>query len=271
MPAVFDESTRLALRQRLAFAFMRLGDWNSAEPMIASLLQRRLALNGPRHPATLRLELNLAQAQISQGRADAALPELSRIYPDFVAVFGATHLQTITLLGTRGVAYAQLDRYQDALADQLTIYHMAVAKQGEKSASALGALSDAGESSCRAGQLAQGEAYSRTAYEGALAALGPASTLAQITAVNVGFCMILEGKGAEATTFLKNINADAAAQLTMDPAFGAELDVMHAAIAIQSGDHAAAAPLLAKAARIFDAPGADKYMQRWVHQLMAAH
>jgi predicted negative regulator of RcsB-dependent stress response len=270
MPAVFDESTRLGLRQRLAFAFMRLGDWKAAEPMIESLLQRRLALNGPRHPATLRLELNLAQVQIAQGRADAALPVLNRIYPDFVTVFGATHLQTLTLLSTRGVAYAQLERYSDALADQMTIYHMAVAKQGAQSASALGTLSDAGETSCRAGNLAQGEAYSRTAYEGTLAAFGPSSTLAQITAVGVGFCMILEGKGADAQAFLDHVNTDAAAQLTMDPAYGVELDVMRAAVLIQAGDRAAAAPLLARAAPILDGGSTDRYMRRWVHALMAA-
>jgi hypothetical protein len=52
MPGAFDEGSRLTLRQRLAFAYLRLGDVPTAETMIVPLLQRRLALNGPHHPAT---------------------------------------------------------------------------------------------------------------------------------------------------------------------------------------------------------------------------
>jgi DNA-binding winged helix-turn-helix (wHTH) protein len=269
MPGVFDESTRLMLRQRLAFTYMRLAEWDTAAPMISALLQRRLALSGPRHPSTLQLELNLAQVRIAQGHAAEALPELNRIYPDFVAVFGADHLLTLELLSTRGEALDRLERFQDAVPDQMTVYRLDAAKSGDHSFLALGALADAAHSQCRAGQVTAGLAAAQTVYDGARSSFGPHNVLTQIAAIELAFCQIIGGNADAAPPLLTNIDCAAVDQFDMNTICAAQLDLMRAAIAVRSSNPAAADPLLAKVTPVFDAAGADRYLQHWLHRLRA--
>ena len=270
MPDTFDEGIRLTLHQRLAFTYLRLADWSTADAMIGSLLARRMALNGPRHPATLQLELNQAQIRIAQGRTAEALPLLNAIYPVFVSVFGAAHLKTIELLATRGQAFSQLERYDDAASDQMAIYHLAVAAQGAGGFTALGTLADAAQSRCRAGEIDQGLAIARTARDGAVAGFGRSNALAQAASVNLAACLVGAGQPAQALALLDGIDPKALAELTMDPAYGAEIDVLRADILGAMGDHAGSAALLARAAPVFEAQGADPYMRRWVRRLLAA-
>ena len=269
MPGAFDEAARLTLRQRLAFTYLRLGDVMTAEIMIVPLLQRRLALNGPHHPATLQLELNLAQLRIMRGQLSLAAAELTRIYPDFVSVFGADHLLTMQLLSTRAQASSALQRYGDAVTDDTTVYKLAVAKRGEHSFMALGTLSDVAQAQCRGGQNAAGLASARTALHGAREAFGADSTLAQVSAVNTAFCLVVARQWQEADTLLQGIDTKAASELTMDPSFGAEVDLMKAELALTAGDTGKAAALLAQVAPIFEQAGADAYMQAWSRRLVA--
>jgi serine/threonine protein kinase/DNA-binding winged helix-turn-helix (wHTH) protein len=269
MPEVFEESTRLTLRTNLAFAYMRLNDWDNAAPMISALLQRRLALNGPHHPATLRLDLDLAQIRIAQGHAAEALPELNRIYPDFVAVYGPDHLQTLLLLSTRGEALDRLERFQEAAVDQLAVQKMFAAKHGDHSFVALGALADAAHSECRAGQVAQGLAAANSVHDAAAASFGAHSILVQIAAMEMAFCDTLAGNPQAAAPLLQNIDCAAVDQFEMGTSCGARLDLMHAAIALHSGNPPAAGPLLDQAVRVFDRDGGDKYLQRLAHRLQA--
>jgi DNA-binding winged helix-turn-helix (wHTH) protein/tetratricopeptide (TPR) repeat protein len=267
MPEVFDENARLALHQRLAFTYMRLGDFAGALPQIQSLLQRRLALSGPRHPATLQLELNLAQIRIATGQFDLALQDLNRIYPVFAEVYGQDHLLTLTLLGTRAQALSQLERYDAAAADEMTIYRLQVAKQGDHSWVALGTLTDAAQASCRGGKTAAGLAMARTAYDGARAAIGPASGLAQSAGLNVAFCLIMAGQFAPARPLLDAIDLPAVSNLMMDPDVGAHIELMRAAIAFGTGDAAAGRVLVAKVVPVFQKPGADRFMRGWAARL----
>jgi DNA-binding winged helix-turn-helix (wHTH) protein len=269
MPGAFDEGSRLTLRQRLAFAYLRLGDVPTAETMIVPLLQRRLALNGPHHPATLQLELNLAQLRIMRGQLSLAAAELTRIYPDFVSVFGADHLLTMQLLSTRAQASSALQRYGDAVTDDTTVYRLAVAKHGEHSFMALGTLSDMAQAQCRGGQNAAGLESGRAARHGAREAFGVDSTLAQVSAVNTAFCLMVARQWQEADRLLQGIDTKAASELTMDPSFGAEVDLMKAELALTTGDPRKAAALLAKAAPVFEQEGADAYMQAWSRRLVA--
>jgi hypothetical protein len=257
MPGVFDESTRLMLRQRLAFTYMRLAEWDTAAPMISALLQRRLALSGPR------------QVRIAQGHAAEALPELNRIYPDFVAVFGADHLLTLELLSTRGEALDRLERFQDAVPDQMTVYRLDAAKSGDHSFLALGALADAAHSQCRAGQVTAGLAAAQTVYDGARSSFGPHNVLTQIAAIELAFCQIIGGNADAAPPLLTNIDCAAVDQFDMNTICAAQLDLMRAAIAVRSSNPAAADPLLAKVTPVFDAAGADRYLQHWLHRLRA--
>jgi DNA-binding winged helix-turn-helix (wHTH) protein len=269
MPSVFDENTRLILHQRLAFTYMRQSNWAVADPMLADLLQRRLALNGPRHPATLQLQLNQAQSRIAQGQSALALTELNRIYPDFVSVFGADHLLTMELLATRAQGFVELQRYEDAVADQMTIYRLVTRKQGTKSFFALGTLSDAGQELCRAAKAEEGLRATQAAYNDTRINFGTASALTEIAAADLAFCLTVAGRQAEAAPLLIGIDAKAAGELEMDPAYSAEIDLMRADIALASGDNPTAVSLLKKAGPVFEAPHADLYMRSWARRLLA--
>jgi len=267
MPQIFDEGARLALRQREAFTYLRLGEWDTAKTMINGLLQRRLALSGPRHPETLRLARNLAQVRIAQGDAAAALPELNRLVPDFVTVFGPDHQDTLILLATRARAFSQLGRYGEAMADDQMIYQRALARQGPKSFFVLGTLMDLALAQCLAGHVDEGGVTARTSLLEAANAFGPHGVLAQMASANLAACLIVAGQFAEAAPLLDGLDAEALSQLTIDPDYGAELDLMRAAIASAKGDKARAGALLGKVGRVFEAPGADRYFQRLARQL----
>jgi serine/threonine protein kinase/DNA-binding winged helix-turn-helix (wHTH) protein len=270
MPDVFDESARLSLRQSLVLTYMRQGAWSTAEPMVRDLLDRRLVLNGPRHPSTLALQLFLAQLRIVQGHAAEALPVLNQLYPSASAVFGPDHLMTMKTLSTRGQAYMQLERYQEAEADQMAIYRLAVAKDGEHSFFALGTLADAAQAQCRAGETQAGLAAASKAYEGARAAFGAGAILTVMNRSNLAFCLIAAHQSAAAAPLLDGLDSQAAAEFMMDPTVGAQVDLMRAAIALDAGNSARAGTLLAQAAPALEAQSTDQYLRKWARALVAA-
>jgi DNA-binding winged helix-turn-helix (wHTH) protein len=267
MPHVFDEGTRLALRQREAFTYLRLGEWDTARRMITQLLQRRQALSGPRHPETLRLARNLAQVRIAQGEAEAALTEINRLIPDFVSVFGPDNQDTLILLATRARAFSQLQRYDEAMADDQVIYQRALARQGPKSFFALGTRMDVAQAQCLAGHADAGVATARASLAQAAGAFGPHAVLTQIASATLASCLIIDRQFAEAAPLLEELDVAALSQFTIDPNFGAELDLMRAAIADSEGDRDRATKLLAKVGKVFEAPGADRYFQLLARQL----
>jgi hypothetical protein len=256
------------LRQALAFTYMRLGEWNSAETMLTDLLRRRLALSGPRHPSTLRLQENLAQVRIAQGHAAMALPDLDQLYPNFVAVYGADHVMTLTLLSTRAQAYMALERYKDAETDQLAIYRMALAKYGDHSFMALGTLTDAADAECRMGQAA-GLDNARKSYDGALSAFGASATFTQLARETLAFCLITDRQFTAAQPLLERLDVKAMAEVNMQPTTGAVVDLMRAAVAQHGGDTALASSLLSRAVPLLQADGTDPYMVKWGHGLLA--
>jgi hypothetical protein len=93
--------------------------------------------------------------------------------------------------------------------------------------------------------------------------------LAQVSAVNTAFCLMVARQWQEADRLLQGIDTKAASELTMDPSFGAEVDLMKAELALTTGDPRKAAALLAKAAPVFEQEGADAYMQAWSRRLVA--
>jgi non-specific serine/threonine protein kinase len=270
MQGVFDEGTRLTLRQREAFTYLRLGEWDQGGALVDDLLRRRLALNGALHTSTLQLEMNQAQVRIATGRAAAALPDLNRVYPAYVTVFGPDHAMTLQLLATRAEAFGHLARYDDALADEMTIYRRAAAKLGDHSYFALGTLADAANSRCKGGHAAQGLDTARTAFEGARAAFGPANALTQTAAADLAFCLILSKQYAQAVPLLNAVDRQSLAELTMDPSYGAQLDLMRAAAAFGMGDHVLGQTLLHKAAPVLDRNEADPYMRDWAKKLASS-
>ena len=75
LPESFDLKTRLAFKQRRAFAFIRLGDGKMAEALFRELVAGYDRLNGPNSPEALRVRMNLTQALMIQREFAASIRE----------------------------------------------------------------------------------------------------------------------------------------------------------------------------------------------------
>ena len=234
---------------------------------MSALLGRQRAAIGGSHPDTLQLELNLAQVQLVLGDAATALATLTRIYPDFVAVFGPEHRLTVGLLGDRAYALEKLGRYNDAYTDQIQAYQIAARTDGPQSYVALGSLSDAAQSRCRAGRVDLGLGPARAANADAQALFGAASLLAQAVGGNLALCLIADSQFAAAAPLLDKIDGRLVGQMSMDESYGAKLDLMRAAICFAAGKLPEGRSLLAKASPAFLRAGADPYLRRWAMDL----
>ena len=267
MPEIFDEASRLTMHRQLATTYIRLADWAPARALLTQVQTRELALNGARHPDTLQAEMELAELDIAQSRAEAGLAALDRLSPIVSAVFGPEHRATLTLLSSRADALTQLGRYDEVQAVEMSIYRSAAAHEGRQSWAALGTLTNAAVAQCRAAKIELGLATSRDAYDGARAAFGAAHVLTQAAAGNAAFCLIMAGQTEQAARLLSGIDAAAVSQMMMDATYAAELDLMRAAIAFSAGDKTGGAVLLHRVAPALARPDADMYMRDWMRRL----
>jgi DNA-binding winged helix-turn-helix (wHTH) protein len=269
MPDVFDEAARLKLRQQQAYAFLRMGDWVQAGTLLQALHTRQLAVLGPRHPDTLGVAFNMTRLLLAKGEVAEALQARDRLLPDFVAVFGPDHRMTLALRAARAETLSALGRYDEAAAEDRRIYDITRAQYGDRSAYALSALNEEAKILCRAGHADTGLIASHAAYEGAVAAFGAATPMAKALGADLAFCLIQDRQFQQARPYLDGKDWTAIAELTLDPDYQAEIDVMKAAIALGTGDAADGEALLHGVSKVFARPGADPYMRQWVEKLSA--
>ncbi len=269
LPA-FDERARLTLKQRLAFASIRLGDGGKAERLFRELIEAFSKAGGPDNPSVLRVRLNLAQAFMIQGKNEAAIQETSSIYPEYVARLGADHELTMQVLTTRAQCEGTLGRWDDAIRDDLAIYSLALHKQGPNSFFAIATLTDAALAQCRAGDYAQGEPNARKAFEASTKAFGPRAGLTGGTAYSLASCWIGRGKLQEASQLLQGIDTKAVAQLAGMPDWSANVALAQGEIAYRSGDYQEARKYLQSAAPVFSRPEAEPYQKHALETLRAA-
>jgi DNA-binding winged helix-turn-helix (wHTH) protein len=267
MPDIFDEASRLTIRRKLANIYTRQGKWAAARAILVQVQSSELALNGPRHPDTLQAELELAELDLAQNKAEQGLAELDQLYPAINAVFGPDHRATLTLLAHRADALTILGRYDEVQAVEMAIYRATAEKEGPQSWAALGTLTNAAVAQCRAGKAEEGLVTARDAYERAKTAFGVEHLLTQAAAGNMGFCLILAGKPGQAAALLSSIDAAAVSQMMMDATYRGELDLMRAAIAFSGGDRTQGLILLRRAAPLLERPDADPYMKNWMRRL----
>ena len=267
MPASFDDDMRFRLRQREAFADMRLGRWDDATAVLDATLPRARGELGPRHPDVLQAELTLAQVQVEQGRPAAAVASLAAFRQQILDVFGPRHHLSIMMASIEAQALGQLGRYADSIRDETLAHDAASAEQGAHSFMAIGTLADLAETRCRAGDAAGGATEAAQSHEDALAAFGATHALTQVMRGTLAFCLIVGGRDGEALPLLIGIDRNAAAQLTADPHYGDELDLMLAQIAADGTDLPRAATLLKGPIAAFTKPDADPYMRDWTGRL----
>jgi len=267
--AAIDENTRLALKQRLAFTDIRLGNGAEAERLFRELIAAYSQSSGPDSADVLRVRLNLAQAFMIQNKNAEAVDEANQIYPGFVAKLGRDHEITMQVLATRAQCEGTLGRWEDAIRDGLEVHQLAVQKQGPLSFFAIASLSDASLAQCRAGHLAEGEANARSSYEASRKAFGEHAGLTGGTADTLANCLIERNKLDEAGKLLESIDIKAVSQLVGIPDWSANIDLAQAEIAYRRGDYAAARRDIQPAIPIFSRADAEVYQKQKTQSLLA--
>ena len=268
VPAI-DENTRLALKQRLGFSYIRLGNGAEAERVFRELLAAYSRTIGLDSAEALRVRLNLAQAYMIQSKNAEAVDETSQIYPSFVAKLGPDHELTMQVLGTQAQCEGTLGRWDDAVRDGLTLHQLAVQKQGPASFFAVASLSDLSLAQCRGGHAAEGEANAREAYDTSRKAFGDKAGLTGATADTLAECLIEHNKLDEATKMLDSIDVKSVSQLVGIPGWSANIDLAHAEIAYRRGDYAGARKAVQPAIPVFSAADAEPYQKHKLEELLA--
>jgi eukaryotic-like serine/threonine-protein kinase len=266
---MFDESARLAFKQRLGFSYVRLGEGAKAEQLFRELILAFTQISGPDSPNVLRVRLNLAQAYMIQNKHAQAVKETNAIYPDFVSRLGLDHELTMQLLTTRAQSEASLGMWNDAIRDDFAIYDLAVKKQGPLSFFAIATLSDASLAMCRSGAYAQGETNSRKALEGSTKAFGPRAGLTGGVASSLAACLIGLGKLDEASNLLQGIDIKATSQLAGDPDWGAGVSLLRAQIEYRKKDYESARKDIAAVTPVFTRKDAEPYQRHALESLTA--
>jgi hypothetical protein len=173
-------------------------------------------------------------------------------------------------LTTRAQSEGSLGMWDDAIRDDLTIHDLAVKKQGPLSFFAAATLADASLAQCRAGRYREGEANARQSYAASAKAFGPRAGLTGGAAYSLATCLIGQNKLDEAAALLLQIDANAVAQLSGDPDWGAGIPLSQADIAYRRYDYGAARNYLQAAAPIFTRKDAEPYQKHAFETLKAA-
>ena len=266
----FDQRARLDLKQRLVFAYVRLGEPAKAEQLARELIAEYSSVAGPESPNVLRVRLNLTQALMNESKFAEAIQEANKIYPSFVMMLGEDHELTMQLLATRAQSEGSLGNWDDTIRDDLTIYRIASQKQGPLSFFPIATLSDASTAQCRAGRLAEGVANARKAVEDSQKAFGDRAGLSDGVRFGLADCLIGLGKLDEASVLLQKVDAKAVTQLSGDPNWGANLDLALGEIAFRRGDLTTARKYVQSATPVFTRPDAEPYQKHALEVLTAA-
>jgi len=262
-----DENTRLALKQRLGFADIRLGNGPEAEHVFRELIEDYSRVDGPDSAEVLRVQLNLAQAFMDEKNNVAAVEETTKIYPAFVSKLGPDHELTMQVLATRAQCEGALERYDDATRDDLELHRIASIKQGPASFFSIASLTDASVAQCRGGHLAEGTANARTAYEASRKAFGNRAGLTGGTASSLAECLIQQNNLDQAATLLDGVDDKSVAQLEGITDFAPNIALARAEIAYRRGDFAGARKQLQIAIPVFSRPDAEPYLKRKLESL----
>jgi eukaryotic-like serine/threonine-protein kinase len=266
----FDQRTRLDLKQRLVFAYIRFGDPAKAEQLARELIAEYSSVAGADSPNVLRVRLNLAQALMNESKFAEAVQEANRIYPSFVTMLGEDHELTMQLLATRAESEGSLGDWDGTIRDDLTIYRIASQKQGPLSFFPIATLSDVSMAQCRAGRLDEGAANARKATEDSQKAFGERAGLSDGARFGLADCLISLGNLDEASALLQKVDAKAVTQLSGDPNWSANLDLALGEIAFRRGDFAAARKYVQSATPVFTRPDAEPYQKHALEVLSAA-
>jgi len=263
----FDKVTTLRIQQILAFSYIRMGDGAKAEELFRGLIDQYTKNDGPESARTLFMGGYLSQSLMMQRKYKDAIQEADLIYPALVKRLGEDHQATVAVLGARAASEGSLHMWDDAIRDDLTAYNLAVRKQGPGSIMALGSLSDAGLSQCRAGRYAEGEVNTRKAWSESEKGFGTRAGITGGCAYALAVCLIGLNQLQPASKLLENINIDAVTQLSGDSTVAASVALAQGQIAARQGDYVTADHFAQIAAPVFGRTDADGMDRQALHDL----
>lgn len=266
-PSRSDEA-RLMLQQRLAWAYLRMGDAAKAEAVSHDIIVGFTRLAGPDSPHVYLARQTLVHTLLARRRFAAVLDETRRLYPAFVAMLGDGHPQTLQLLATHAAAESYLERFADAARDELELHRLA-SRAGPSTLWAVGGLMDAGEAECRDGRTGLGLPHTREARARAVAAFrdgNPGITSAASYALAV--CLVAAGAVQEAEQALQAVDVGVMSQMGDAMDYPAAIALLRAEIALVRGDRDTARAQL-QAASAFARPDAIAFQRRTYDRLLA--
>jgi serine/threonine protein kinase len=266
----FDERTRLGMKERLVWSYVRLQEGGKAENLSRELIAELSRLVGPNSANVVRARLKLAQALMVQHRFADAFLETDAAHSAMVVLLGEDHEQTMQALATRAQCAGSMGRWSEAIRDDLELHRLAVHKQGPASFYAVVSQADAALSQCRAGLSGDGEKNARQAYEASAKAFGPRAGLTDGVAVTLATCLIGLGKLDDASRLIDRIDTAVVDQLAGGNDWGAEVALLRGEIAFLRRDDSTAKTLLSFAEPAFTRPDADPYQRHKLESLRSA-
>ena len=268
MPTKFDEHSRFDLRQREAFAYLRLRRWAEADAILSPLFQQQVQLHGLQYPDTLIVRQTQAAVLMASGQSLAAIKAFSDLIPGLVAVYGPEHRLTLQAYGSRAQAEGMVEHYDDAIRDDMLVYKTSLAKQGSHAFYTFATLSDVATSECREGNPKVGLPHAIQAFADATATFGADNVVTRaILGTSVCLCLIMNKQYASAASYLNRMDLKSTSDFTADPDNEASVALMRAYIAANTGDHVRARELLRMPMTAFNRPDSDRFFHRWALEL----
>ena len=261
-----SQEIRMSAKQRLCAIKLRVGDAASAETCVRELIAATGTASDGRRAAPPILKLSLAQSLLMQNKLQQAIEEVNADYPEVVKQVGAESTLTEQLLGVRSQAEGELEDWNGSIRDSLALSELAQ-KTEPGGFLAVGGLSDAALSECRAGRFASGQAHARDALK-MVSQPGQSLGLAGVVQFTLASCLILsDAKAAtadaaklnDAERLLLRIDLARAAATSADPGWGANVQLALASIAYQRKQYATSRRWLSRAQPAFVSESGDRY------------
>jgi DNA-binding winged helix-turn-helix (wHTH) protein len=262
-----DPRERIALRQRIILAQLRLDRMEDAERGARTLAAQASLLLGADHPDTLLVRLNLAQALLAQQKNEAIIAEATAILPLVERRFGADHPRTLQLLGSRMDGFKNLERYVEARQDGERLWRSAERRFGPRSFYAVGSRLDTARVRCRSGDTAGGLEDALAAYRRAQEGYGGDHALTHGVSHGVADCLIAAGRPQEAKAYLVGLNRRAVGELVGNKDWGLHVELLLAQIAVGRGEIGTARRHYNAAQPAFEELMTDAYELRRIRQI----
>lgn len=266
-PAI-DERQRLNLRQRVAFTYLRLGDGKEAFARLAPLRTSFARLEGPDHPDTLNIRLNMIQALLVEKKYKDVITAATELLPLMERKLGQDNRRTLQALAVRQQALGSVGRYAEAARDGERVWRATAAHEGLRAFQAVAGRADTAETQCRAGQVVTGIGNARAALVAAHLDGAPETALSMAIRTTLANCLILAGRPSEVGALLDNIDRAKVSELVGDVKWGANLDLARAELMASVGKKVGARRLLAIAAEQLGAD-ADLFQRERISRLSA--